>query len=77
MVSIPGRLTYLKETEKTKAKMPGDLLAARAEFKIRLADYGVTGPKGAGLIGSKVGEHIGIEVSIMGSNAMETMADSK
>ena len=75
-VTVPGRLTYLKESERTRQKMPGDLLAARASFSIRLADFGVTGPKGSGLIGSKVGETIGIEVSLMGSSATAVMAGS-
>ena len=41
-VEIPGRVTYLKESEKTKEKMPGDLLAVRAKFEIRLDDFGIT-----------------------------------
>ena len=70
-VEFPGRITYLKESEATKAKMPGDLLAARASFSIALKDYGITGPEGMDIIGSKIGENIEIEVSIMGSNKLE------
>jgi polyisoprenoid-binding protein YceI len=66
-MEIPGRVTYLKESEETEKKMDGDLLAARATFDITLADFGITGPEGAGIIGSKVGETVTVEVSIMGS----------
>lgn len=73
-VEFPARITYLKESKQTQAKMQGDLLAARGEFEITLADFGVTGPKGKGLIGSKVGKTIEIEVSLMGSTAGGDMA---
>ena len=66
-MEIPGRLTYLKESEETKKKMGGDLLAARATFSIILADFGIMGPEGADLIGSKVGESVSVDVSIMGT----------
>lgn len=66
-VEFPGRFTYLRESEKTKQHLPGDLLAGRASFKIALKDFGVTGPPGMGLIGSKVGEIISVDVSFMGS----------
>src|SRR3990172_725435 len=44
-LEIPARITYMKENEMTKTKLPGDLLAARASFEVNLSDYGVTGPK--------------------------------
>jgi len=75
-ITFPGKLTYLKESEQTKTKMPGDLVAAKAEFSVLLADYDITGPKGMNLIGSKVGESIDIEVSFMGTNAMTAMAEN-
>jgi polyisoprenoid-binding protein YceI len=73
-VAFPARITYLQETEKTRAKLAGDLLAARASFEVRLSDYGITGPAGADLIGSKVGETIEIDVSLMGSTASASVA---
>lgn len=74
-IEIPGRVTYLKETEQTRQKMAGNLLAARAEFDIKLADYSITGPPGAGLIGTKVGESVSVEVSIMGTTHHPELAD--
>jgi polyisoprenoid-binding protein YceI len=70
-IEFPGRITFLKESEKTKSRMPGDLLAARAELEVSLADFGISGPKGMDIIGSKVGETITIEASLMASNSPE------
>lgn len=68
-VSFPARVTWLKESEMTQKRLPGDLLAVRAGFEIALEDFGVTGPKGAGLVGSKVGKTITVEVNLMGNTA--------
>lgn len=73
-LEIPARITYLKESELTKTKLPGDLLAARASFDINLNDYGVTGPKGMGVIGTKVGETIAVDVSLVGTSSTVAMA---
>ena len=67
-VSIPARVTYLRESEKTRSKMPGDLIGIRANFTVALADYGITGPAGMDLVGSKVGESVDLEVSVFASN---------
>jgi polyisoprenoid-binding protein YceI len=66
-IEVPARVTSLVESEKTRKRLPGDLLAGRAEFQVALADFGVTGPAGMGVIGSKVGETIEIEVRFTGS----------
>ena len=79
-IEFSGRITYLKESEATQQRLPGNLLAARASFDVKLKDYGVTGPAGMDLIGSKIGETISIEVSLMGSsheNAMAGNPDAK
>ena len=68
-MEVPGRVTYLEESDRTKALMPGDLLAVRAEFPVSLADFGVTGPEGKEIIGSKVGETVTVDVSFRATNA--------
>ena len=68
-VEVPGRITYLKESEATSKRLPGHILAVRGNFTVALADYGIVGSPG--LVGSKVGEVIDIEVSIMGSTGSE------
>lgn len=73
-ISVPARITYLKESESTKQRLPGDLLAARTTFEVALADFGITGPKGMNLIGSKVGEKVEIDLSLVASAAGGAMA---
>ncbi len=68
-LTVPARVTYLVESEATKQRVPGNLLAARTTFDIALADYNITGPKGMDLIGAKVGETVEVEVSVVGSDA--------
>jgi polyisoprenoid-binding protein YceI len=70
-IEVPGRITYLQESEATQKRLPGNLLAARASFNVRLADFGIPGEKAMSLIGSKVGENITIDVRIMGSTGSE------
>lgn len=67
-IEVPGRITYLAESPETKARKDGNLLAARAEFEITLADFGVTGPEGMNLVGTKVGESIQINFSVIASS---------
>ncbi|HSR49673.1 MAG TPA: hypothetical protein VLV83_02525, partial [Acidobacteriota bacterium] len=61
-----ARFAYLPESGKTKAKAPGNLLAGRASFNISLKDFGVAGFEG--VIGSKVSDSIGVNVSFVASS---------
>jgi polyisoprenoid-binding protein YceI len=67
-MEIPARISYLKESEKTKAFAPGDLLRGTASFEISLADFGVTGPKGMEIIGSKVSDSPSVQVHFTASS---------
>lgn len=67
-ITFPARITAMDESEATRKKMPGDLLVGRASFDVLLSDFGIDGPRGAGPIGTKVGDTIGIEVSVVASN---------
>ena len=71
-VQIPARITFLRESDKTRTKMPGNLLGVRAKFDVALADFGITGPAGMDLIGSKVGQTVGIEISAFASDTKTT-----
>lgn len=64
-VEVPATLTYFKESEKTKAKVPGNLLVANAEFNIRLADYGVKIPD---MVVGKVSDQVQISTSFVASD---------
>lgn len=40
-MSVPARITSMPESEKTKARAPGDLLALRCEYAVKLSDFGI------------------------------------
>ena len=65
-IKVPARMTYLPESEQTRQKMPGDLLAGRASFDVALTEFGIKGFEG--VVGSKVSEMINVDVSFMASN---------
>lgn len=66
-VEAPARITYLPESAMTKMKMPGNLLAGRTSFAVKLSDFDVKGMQG--VVGSRVSETIQIDVSFTGSTA--------
>lgn len=70
-LTLDARVAYLAESDQTRALMPGDLLAVRTSFEVPLAAHGVTGPPGKGIVGSKVGETVTVDVSFRASNAAE------
>lgn len=45
-MEIPARLTFMKETERTRSRARGDLLALRCEYDVALSDFGVDGGGG-------------------------------
>ena len=61
-LDVPARISYMKEGPKTQAYAAGDLLAARANFSIDLADFGITGPPGMDLVGPKVAANVSVQV---------------
>jgi polyisoprenoid-binding protein YceI len=63
-VKLKINASYLKESEHTKARLPGNLLRIRGKFSIRLADYGV---KRGGLV-LKVGEVADVRFDFFGNN---------
>src|SRR3989339_1579039 len=65
-IEVPATLTYFKESEKTKAKAPGNLLVANAEFDIKLSDYGVKIPS---MVVGKVNEEVKITTNFVSSDA--------
>lgn len=73
-ISVPARITWLKESDATKKRQPGDLLAIRTTFDVALADFGITGPAGMDIIGSKVGATVSVELSVVASSAGGDMA---
>lgn len=66
-VRIPATLAYLDETPETMRRVKGDLIRIRADFEVKLADYGINGPAGSDFIGLKVAETVRIKVTVFGS----------
>jgi polyisoprenoid-binding protein YceI len=76
-MEVPGRLTYLEGSSRSQAATAGDLLAVRAEFEVVLEDFEISGPRGRGIIGSKVGDTIRVEVNFRAANtAVESTFES-
>ena len=65
-VEVPATLIYFKESEKTKAKAPGNLLVANADFKIKLSDYGVKIPD---MVSGKLNDEVEIKTNFVASDA--------
>jgi polyisoprenoid-binding protein YceI len=66
-VEIPCTLAYLDESPTTMHLVKGDVIRIRAEFSVKLSDYGITGPSGTETIGVKVSDVQSIRVTIFGS----------
>ena len=66
-IKIPSTLNYLDESPVTMKRVKGDLLRLRSEFKLKLSDYGITGPPASGTIGLKVADTLDIRVTVFGS----------
>lgn len=66
-----GQLTYFKESECTKAKMAGNLLKVKANFEIKLGDYGVMIPE---MVVGKLDENIKVSVAFIATDAGSKMA---
>lgn len=64
-IEVPATLTYFKESEKTKARTPGNLLVANASFNIKLSDYGVKIPD---MVVGKVNEEVQITTNFVASD---------
>jgi len=64
-IEVPATLTYFKESERTKAKVPGNLLVASADFNIKLADYGVKIPD---MVVGQVNDVVEINVNFVASD---------
>jgi len=65
-VVADGELTYYKESEKTKARIKGNLLKVTANFDIKLSDYGVNIPD---MVIGKVDDNIKVSANFVASDA--------
>ena len=65
-ILVPARFTYMQESEKTKMRAPGDLIAGRASFNVPLKAYGIKGMEG--VVGARVAEEVGVDIRFVASN---------
>ncbi|OGU11894.1 MAG: hypothetical protein A2X61_10145 [Ignavibacteria bacterium GWB2_35_12] len=61
-VNVKVSLTYIKESEATRKRASGDFFSVSGKFDVALKDFDITGTQG--LVGSKVGEVINIDLSL-------------
>jgi polyisoprenoid-binding protein YceI len=73
-IALKGvKVTYLKESEATKVKMPGDLLHIEGGFSIKLPDYNIKVPQ---MIVLKLDENIQTNVDLIATNAPPKATDA-
>jgi hypothetical protein len=72
-VTADAQLIYFKESERTKAKMAGNLLKVKANFEIKLGDYGVMIPD---MVVGKLDENIKVSVGFIATDAGTQMAEN-
>ena len=63
-------LTYIKETEKTKKEIPGNLLRITTNFKLKLTDFNISIPS---MVAGKVDETIKVSANFIASDANKAM----
>lgn len=67
-VNVDITMTYFTENEVTATRLPGDLLKMKAEFDIRMSDYGIVIPDSAFLM---LDDRIHIEVQAFAGTGVE------
>lgn len=70
-IEVPARVTYLPESERTRMRAPGNLIAGRTSFEVALKDFGVRGMQG--VVGAKVSETIKVDVSFFATDKPQSM----
>ncbi|MBI4178434.1 YceI family protein [bacterium] len=70
-VRVPVSVVYLKESDATKAKMPGDLIRIQTRFRLSLPDYGIEVPE---MLFMKLDKNVDIDIDALAStkNSLET-----
>lgn len=75
-MSIPATITRMPESDMTKARFPGDLLAIRCSYPIVLSDFGI-GVGDPGITAGKVANDLVIETRLFCSSASPEAVMSK
>lgn len=59
-------ITFVPESAETKKRASGNLVMVNAQFKVALANYGITGM--GNIVGTKVGEEIAIDANLFANS---------
>lgn len=63
-VMVVGTVTYMKESEETQARLPGDLIHVDVSFPILLSDFNIERPK---MLFMKLNDRVNIAVDVFAS----------
>lgn len=66
-MSIPATVTRMPESDATKARFPGDLLAIRCTYKVLLSDFGI-GVDDPGIASGKIADELELETRLFCSS---------
>ena len=65
-ISVKATATYMKESDATRSRLPGDLIRVAASFSIRLPDFGIQRPE---MFFYRLSESVDIKLDFFTSNA--------
>ncbi len=65
-ITADGKLTYIKESEKTKASIKGNLLKVHTSFVVKLGDYNISIPD---MVAGKVDENIKVSAIFIATDS--------
>lgn len=65
---VKVKVTFFKEDETTKTRLPGDLLRIEATISFKLSDYNIKRPQ---FVLLKLDENIGVDLNVFASNAVK------
>jgi polyisoprenoid-binding protein YceI len=69
-VTVTAEITYFEANEVTETRLPGDIVKFKADFDIRMSDYGITIPEEAIL---KLDDRIHVHIDAFGGTGVEPM----
>ncbi|MBU1319761.1 MAG: YceI family protein [candidate division Zixibacteria bacterium] len=67
-VNVEATLTYFKENKVTATRLPGDILKLKADFDIRMSNYGIKIPDTAFLM---LDDRIHVEINAFGATGVQ------
>jgi polyisoprenoid-binding protein YceI len=66
-IKVPATITYLKESDETKQRLPGDLLHIVTSFNVNLGDYAIDRPQ---ILFLKLGETQKVDLDLFSATGL-------